>query len=322
MKNLSFAALLFFFAAVCHGQPATPVDARPVDANRYEGVLVPSKQYRLSFPHGGRVESVDVEEGERVKAGDRLASLDDSQYRIELERAKGTTRAAEARLALLRSRPRPEEVTALKAAVARARTDRQVAEIEYARATKLSDQGAVGKEEVERRKAELVASQSQEKQAVAKLEASQKGARSEEVEIAKAELLVAQAEIKAVELKIENCLLRAPAEGTILAAEISAGEVVESGAAFFEIADLQRLEAVIHVPAAQFRKLTKGKPCMVSFPAFPGKDLPGRLHRTGLRVDAATRTVRVNIKIDPAKELTLLPGMAAIVKFREDPLSD
>ncbi len=58
-------------------------------------VVVPARQARLSFPIGGVVGEVLVEEGERVQAGQVLATLDVPELEYAVAQAEAALRAAE-----------------------------------------------------------------------------------------------------------------------------------------------------------------------------------------------------------------------------------
>jgi len=86
------------------------------------GVLLPARQVELSFGVGGFVESVTVEVGESVRAGQTLAALDAAELRRAVTQAELELETAQARLAQLQAQatPVPEQVLAATAAVTNA----------------------------------------------------------------------------------------------------------------------------------------------------------------------------------------------------------
>ncbi len=87
------------------------------------GTLVPAQQVRLSFGVGGAVESVEVIVGERVEAGQALATLDDIELERAVAQAELDLQTAQARLARLEAEaaPVPERVLAATAAITSAK---------------------------------------------------------------------------------------------------------------------------------------------------------------------------------------------------------
>jgi HlyD family secretion protein len=121
--------------AACNAGPSVkPTPTRAAETESYaqpapgnitaNGVLQPVQQVQLSFDVGGRVESVEVELGELVKAGQTLAALDDTDLQRAMAGAKLELESAQARLAQLQAQatPVPEHVLAATAACLSAQT--------------------------------------------------------------------------------------------------------------------------------------------------------------------------------------------------------
>jgi membrane fusion protein, multidrug efflux system len=100
-------------AAACSGHPAgrgatappRAVEVAPVgsgslsDTVRAQGLLTPKDEARLSFKVGGIVESIRVEEGARVVAGQLLAVLKQAEIGAALEQARQSAAKADRDLA-------------------------------------------------------------------------------------------------------------------------------------------------------------------------------------------------------------------------------
>ncbi len=78
-------------------------------------------QVDLAFNIPGRLSRRLVDEGDTVKSGQRLALLDDTDQRLEVQRAQAEADYASAVLAELEAGSRPEEIQRAEAAVAKAR---------------------------------------------------------------------------------------------------------------------------------------------------------------------------------------------------------
>jgi RND family efflux transporter MFP subunit len=75
------------------------VSRRPIgQLRRLSGVLSASEESELSFQVGGRVQSVAVDTGDRVRAGQLLASLDAQPYQLKLDSSIADLQSARARL--------------------------------------------------------------------------------------------------------------------------------------------------------------------------------------------------------------------------------
>jgi RND family efflux transporter MFP subunit len=126
MKSLALGASLVaaLLLAACGGDPApepgVPSEAMPVravaaesvqvtDTVRAVGVLAPRDELRLSFKVGGVIETMAVEAGDRVQAGQTLAAL--KQAEVDAAVAQATEGVEKARRDLERARQlRADEV--------------------------------------------------------------------------------------------------------------------------------------------------------------------------------------------------------------------
>ncbi len=75
------------------------------------GTVSSSNSVDLSFQEAGQISKVYVKEGQSVKKGDSLASLDDSTEQAQLSQEKAILAAAQAKLDELQSGTRPEQLT-------------------------------------------------------------------------------------------------------------------------------------------------------------------------------------------------------------------
>jgi HlyD family secretion protein len=125
--------LLTLCLAACNGEStnqAAPTQAPDTDSTYQptvgsiaaNGVLQPARQVALSFGVGGTVESIEVEIGERVKAGQTLAALDDVDLTRAVAQAQVELEGAQARLSQLETdaEPVPERVLAATTAISSA----------------------------------------------------------------------------------------------------------------------------------------------------------------------------------------------------------
>jgi multidrug efflux pump subunit AcrA (membrane-fusion protein) len=69
----------------------------------------------------GKVDAVLVEEGDKVKAGDPIATIDQDTYLVQLRQAEAALKSAELNLAKMRLGSRPEEIAVAQAGVEVAR---------------------------------------------------------------------------------------------------------------------------------------------------------------------------------------------------------
>jgi len=98
-----------------------------------------ARDLRLSTELGGRIAAVTVRQGDTVRTGDVLVTLDAAPWELQLLPAQAAVVAAEAELAVLRAGPRAEMVSAARANVALAEAKRDGAQAAWANAVELTE---------------------------------------------------------------------------------------------------------------------------------------------------------------------------------------
>ncbi len=220
---------------------------------------------------GGRVESVPVELGEAVRAGQVLARIDS----IELGQAVGDYLQSRARAELTRETLEREE------RLFRERVSSEQEMLTARAASREADAALRGAEE----RLHLLGMSNQE---VAKLGYDQP--------------------------RVSIFEVRAPFVGTIVAKEVTRGEMVEPQSQLFQIADLSRLWVWIDVYERDLSRVHLGDGVTVEVDAYPGTPFTGEVIYLGASVQSETRTTRARIEV-PNPEGRLRPGMFARVRI-------
>lgn len=240
----------------------------------------------------GRVARVHVREGESVREGQLLLTLDASDQRAAITAAQARVSAAQARVAVAR------------AAIVEAQVNLQ-------RQRQLVEGGAAprsGVEDLEARMSSLRASAS----------------------ASEAEVRAAQAEVASLRTNLGQLTLSAPFAGLVMNRPPQVGEIVGLGAvtgttasnaaaAVIEIMDPASLVVEVDVPEGRLGLVRVGGMCQVSLDAFPDRRLRGAVTELGRRVDRSKGTVPVRVRLDDAAGV--LPEMSARVSFLSEAVS-
>jgi HlyD family secretion protein len=177
---------------------------------------------------GGSIEQLTLAEGDEVKAGQLVAtlnseellakkeqaeaayhlaqvkleqakkgvSLTDSSSGAQVDQAQAVVSSAQAQLAANKNGARAEEISQLKAKVQATETAKQIAATNLERMKKLLAEGAVPQVKVEEAQMQHQQATAENKAAVEQLKMAQSGARSEQVDAAQAQLDQAKAAYK------------------------------------------------------------------------------------------------------------------------------
>lgn len=194
------------------------------------GLVEPASEVvRVSPRVSGWVRAVHVQVGQNVKAGEPLFTLDGADLEAEAELRTRGVEAARARLERLRAMPRAEDVPPLRAAVAEAEAEladrRALLEI----AQGVSEPGAIGREELSRRREAVNTAAARLARAQAELERTLAGAWAADVAVAERELAQAKAAVERVRADLARLTTPSPMDGVILRVNVKAGEYAAAG---------------------------------------------------------------------------------------------
>jgi HlyD family secretion protein len=165
------------------------------------GQVRPARWASMSFPVGGMVKAVDVEEGQKVVAGQPLIGVDAVQLARAVAEAKAALLAAEANLARVQAGAHPQEIAAAEQAVASAQANAGVAQTQVAAAEAGLGQARAG---VAIAQAQVAIAQAGVKVAQAELARAEASVSQEELEVTKATLDKARAAVRLAQAEYDR----------------------------------------------------------------------------------------------------------------------
>ncbi len=127
LKIVLVLSLVVIGVAGCQSNPAPTPVTTPVASKETgtvvsaEGIVAPVQRASLAFKTGGRVSNVRVKEGDVVKTGDLLASLDSTLLQKQVLQAEASLNVTQKQLAQLKAGASATERQAAKDALASAR---------------------------------------------------------------------------------------------------------------------------------------------------------------------------------------------------------
>jgi RND family efflux transporter MFP subunit len=234
----------------------------------------------------GVVSEVLVLEGQRVRAGEVVVTLVDTDARLAVRRAEAARQAAEAAVAEAESNH----------AAAQARAREVLDELERKRA--LSSSGAVAAGELSR--LEL-------RHAAAEREAA---AIAAGVESARALLASHQVEYDAAALALERTRIVSPCDGVVLSRLVEPGQRLSMGsgsgpmgsreAGVLRLYDPARLQVRVDVPMAEAGRVAIGDAAEITTEAAPNRTFAGRVARAVHEANIQRNTVQFKVEVDAA----------------------
>ena len=139
---------------------------------------------------------------------------------------------------------------------------------------------------------------------------------------------VARAQVLAAEVAMENTLIRAPFNGTVLTKNADVGEVVaplgasvNSKSAVVTIADMNSLQVEADVSESNIEKIVANQDCQISLDAYPGHNYAAYVSKIVPTADRGKATVMVKIGFKEYDK-RVLPEMSAKVLFLREAMKE
>jgi HlyD family secretion protein len=176
-------------------------------------VLVGSEQ-------GGRVATLAVEEGDKVKQGDPIFTLESSEQEASVAAARARVQEADARLADVRAEiQRPDEIRVLEAALNEAKAMLQVSTNNLERAKALYDKGWTTKAALDDAVAQHDRNEAAVTEAEKRIIAAKLPGRSDMIDAAAANAEAARHALAEAEKNLAKRQVASPADGTVEAGQ-------------------------------------------------------------------------------------------------------
>ncbi|MGD0350593.1 MAG: efflux RND transporter periplasmic adaptor subunit [Verrucomicrobiota bacterium] len=249
------------------------------------GYVTARREATVSSKVTGKVMEVLIEEGMKVKEGQILARLDDTNIKAGLE-------VAQAQLA------------SAKAALAETEAQLKNADQEFQRTTELAKQH--------------IASQSD-------LDLAESNAKALQAHLAqqKLDVVVAERQVTTWQQQMDDMVIRAPFDGVVTTKDAQPGEMispVSAGGGYTRtgigtVVDMNSLEIEIDVNESYINRVEPSQPVEATLDAYPDWKIPCKVIATIPTADRQKSTVKVRVGFDQL-DPRILPDMSVKVAFR------
>ncbi|WNC29638.1 efflux RND transporter periplasmic adaptor subunit [Thermosynechococcus sp. PKX82] len=250
------------------------------------GKVVPVQTVNISPKRAGLLAELYVEQGDRVKAGQIIARMDNRDEQAQLAQAQANLADAIARRDRVVAGNRAEEIAQAEAQVRAAATRAQLAEERLKRNELLAAEGAIPRDTLDELKANRDSAIANLNEAQKRLQLLQRGSRTEEIRQAEAAVAAAQAQVQAARAALEDTVIRAPFTGIITQKYANPGAFVTptttasattSATSTSIVAIAEGLEILAEVPEVDIGQVLVGQPVEIRADAYPGETFEGRV---------------------------------------------
>jgi len=259
----------------------------------------------------GVLESIKVEEGDRVQEGQVVAVVDSALFQAQLKQSQSSLELA--KIDLLKSE---NEIKKAESKVNSSRVAQEKLKRIFEAQEKLfSIEGIVQKDldeaEVRYQKG-LAEYQAAVEEMNALLAKSDEGHREAEAKVKKAE-----ADVEEYQTKIQKSIIKAPISGVVSVKKKSSGEAISlNDSLILTLVAIDLVYAEVDLNEKNIGFVKVGQNAKVVTDAYPNQPFLGRVYSLSPVVDSSSRTVKVKIKIANPKGL-LKPGMFSRVEITE-----
>jgi HlyD family secretion protein len=284
------------------------------------GLVEPlSEEIRVSAQIGGRLESVLADEGDRVKAGQVLAIVDNRDYRARVESAEAEMGLREAERRRIVNGARTQERREAAAALSEAEAVFENTRAEQARRQNLLRERVVSRAEAEDADRAARVAGARVEAVRERVDLINADAREEDRARADVDVRLARARLDEARAVYEKTFIRAPIDGVVLRRHRKAGESVSTqfDSPIITMADDRVRRVRVDVDEADVGRLAVGQPAYVTADAFGERRFAGRVIRIGqllgrknVRTDEPTERVDTKVletlvELEDGRELPL-----------------
>ena len=243
------------------------------------GNLIGDATVEVAPKAGGRLQSISVKLGDRVRKGQVIAKVEDRELVQQVRAAEASHQVAEATI-----RQREADLKLALTSVERSRN--------------------------------LFARQLLPRQTLDDAEARYTAAVAQ-LDLAQAQMAQSEARLQELQINLANTNVVSPVDGFVGKRNVDPGAWVSQNAGVASIVDISSLRLVANVVERDLRNVSAGDRAIVEVDAYPGEKFNGRIARVSPVLDPATRSAPMEIEIDN-RDFRLKPGMYAKVNLEVD----
>jgi HlyD family secretion protein len=241
------------------------------------GKVEPIEPFYAHAASPGIIEKLYVDVGQKVKTGEMLFKLNDSDALARIASATAVLRSAELAAHDMQQGGTQDERLTMAADLNRAQTQQKQAADSLESLRTLQQKGAASP-------AEVASAQQRLLSATSTLQSlQQRGTQrysSGDNDRAQAQVADAQAALKAAQASYEEANKRSPISGTVYSVPVSEYDFVPAGEDIMDIADLNRIQVRAYFDEPEIGRLAPGQSTKIIWDAKPGQTWHGHIERT------------------------------------------
>jgi HlyD family secretion protein len=265
-----------------------------------DAVLAPLAQAAIVPKVTAPVKKFYIQRGSRVKEGELLATLENSDLAAAAMDNKGSYEAAKAAFATATKAQVPEDMQRAELDEAQAKANLDLNQSIVKSRKQLFAQGAIPGRDLDTAEAALVQAQAAYDSASKHLQSMQSVSREAALNSAQGQLTAAQGKYEDAEAQLAYSEIRSPIDGVVTDRPLFAGETPAPGAPLLTVMDTSSLLAKMHIAQSLAQQMKAGDDATLQVPGIDDP-VPAKVSLISPALDPGSTTVEVWLKIDNKK---------------------
>lgn len=277
---------------------------------------------------GGTVESLNVQVGDMVRAGQLLFVVDDTDLQLSAQSALASIQQAQASVNSAQAQYNSAVGGSSQSQLDNARTAMDTAKISYddavrelERTKELFSVGGAAQTEVESLESKVELARQQYEAAKNQYDLLNNQILKESAEAAAAGIKQAQAGVESartqyesIQNQIANTRVKAEVGGMVASNNVTVGGTVSPSASAMTLMDINTVKVVLGVSDAVINQISLGSPVSISISAASDQPFEGHVSNIAPAPDSQTKLYPIEVELDNPDHI-IKPGMFASAKL-------
>jgi len=285
-----------------------------------EAVVFPLEQATVAPKISSTIKKFHVQRGARVKQGQLLAELENSDLSAAAESSKGDFDQAEANYATTVGASLPQQIQKAELDAVAAKSNFDAQQKVYESRKELFQQGAVPRRDMDSAEVAFLQARSQNEQAQKQLADLQRVGKEQALKSAQGSRLSAEGRMRSAQALLSYSRITSPIDGVVTDRPLFEGDLAAANQPLLTVMNTSRLIAKAHIPQSEAAVLKVGNPAELKIPGLDDP-LKGRVSLVSPALDPGSTTIEVWVeasKPNPA----LKPGMSVEVSMTAKMVKD
>ncbi len=285
---------------------------------------VAANEYRVSNKVPGRIDTIYIEEGSHVHAGDTLAYINSPEVDAKLEQAQAAREAATAQSKKANNGARQQQIAAAYEMWQKAEVGVDIAKKSLDRTKSLYDKKVISAQKYDEVDAQYRAAVATANAAKLQYEMAKEGAQDEDKAAASALVSQASGAVSEVKSYMGDRFLIAPCDGEVVEIYAKRKDLIGTGGPVMSIVDMNDIWFTFSIREDLLKGLTVGTEVRIRIPALGEETYSGKVTYMRAMASYATwRATKINgeydvksfdIKVVPTEPIAnIRPGMTALI---------